>query len=100
MLLLDYYDLRSSGQGNFMAIKCENCGGIVTPDLETVVMSADKWYAHRKGTCRGCGSAMQWHRPITGRLGSGYLYQYSRPPQRCSPSCHEYSQSTGLAAQI
>jgi hypothetical protein len=80
-----------------MAASCENCGCIITRDLEAVVLSADGWYAHRTATCRGCGKTVKWHRAIAGRLGSGYLYLYSQPPRPCSPCCPNYEQLAWVA---
>jgi hypothetical protein len=62
-----------------MAASCDGCGGIVRRDRDEVV-SRDEWYAHRAGTCPDCGQRVQWHRPIAGRLGSGYLFLYSNAP--------------------
>jgi len=83
-----------------MAVSCKNCGNIVRCDIEAVVLSADGWYAHRGATCAGCGATVLWHRMIAGRLGTGYLYLFSLPPRRCSPSCPHYDETAGLPAQI
>jgi hypothetical protein len=78
-----------------MAASCENCGGIVTRDLEEVVLSVDRWYAHRTGICRDCGKTVKWHRPIAGRLGAGYLY-LSYIPGRRGPARRDALTTTNL----
>jgi len=69
-----------------MAVCSESCGTVVRVDSETVVLTRSEWYSHRVGMCPICGRQAQWHRPIVGRLGSGYLYMY-REPQPCTDRC-------------
>jgi hypothetical protein len=53
---------------------------ILRRDLGAVVLPADGGYTRRGETYQGCGHTVLWHRMIAGRLGTGYLYLYSRPP--------------------
>lgn len=83
-----------------MAACCSICGCVILGDREAIVVSNDKWYAHRTGACPNCGNHMQWHRPVAGRLGSGYLYLLSPSPSRCSQSCPHYDKNATLPTQI
>ena len=83
-----------------MAACCGSCGGLVVRDREAIVLSKDKWYAHRAGSCPNCGNRVQWHRTLGGRLGSGYLYLYSPPPMPCSLNCPHHDSTANLPVQI
>jgi hypothetical protein len=83
-----------------MAACCDVCGGVVVADLEKLILGDRKWYAHRAGPCPECGSRVQWHRRVAGRLGTGYLFLDETPPISCSEGCPHFDRAARLAQPV
>lgn len=83
-----------------MAACCDVCGDVVVADVEKLVLGHRQWYAHRTGSCPGCGHRVQWHRQVAGRLGTGYLFLYEVSPHRCSEGCPHFDGAARIAQSI
>lgn len=61
-----------------MSVTFSQCGSVVTAGSEIPTLSGSRWGSHRIGKCPRCGKTIQWHRAISGRSGTGYVFSESR----------------------